>query len=228
MLVTSLPLCGNAFTTMRYAHHRIAVAESPCIFHCSLRTLRGSVQLVQRVQVFWVYYVPNIVAFWQICAKMSLFSALMCVNPQVQNTSSPSDRCRSGCCVVFEVVSLRQADSLVRTNACTCSALCAEIGVNRIDVALGDSLNGALANTCTASNAVFTNYVCHNAFLFKLLIIIFSVSGCNSIVPVRDNFAAGPPLLWCKDTFFILIYLKMMRGFSLFIHFLTLLQVMMQ
>ena len=149
-------------------------------------------------------------------------------NPQVQNTSSPSDRCRSGCCVVFEVVSLRQADSLVRTNACACSALCAEIGINRIDVALRDSLNGALANTCTASNAVFSNYVCHNAFLFKLLIIIFFFSSCNAVIPVWNNFAACPPLLWCKDTFFILIYLEMMRAFSSFIHFLTLLQVTMQ
>ena len=60
-------------------------------------------------------------------------------------------------CLLFS-----KADSLLRTYACACTALCAEIRVNRILFAFWDCLYWALANTCTACDAVVTNYVSHN------------------------------------------------------------------
>ena len=57
---------------------------------------------------------------------------------------------------------LSKADSLLRTYACACTALCAEIRVDRILFAFWDCLYWALANTCTACDAVVTNYVSHN------------------------------------------------------------------
>ena len=60
-------------------------------------------------------------------------------------------------CLLFS-----KADSLLRTYACACTALCAEIRVDRILFAFWDCLYWALANTCTACDAVVTNYVSHN------------------------------------------------------------------
>ena len=57
---------------------------------------------------------------------------------------------------------LRKRDCFVGANRSASTALCAEIGVDRILLAFGDCANRALINTCTASNAVVTNYVCHN------------------------------------------------------------------
>ena len=57
---------------------------------------------------------------------------------------------------------LCQADSLVGAYTCTCAALCAGIGVDRILVALRDSARRTLVNTGTACDAVVTNYVSHN------------------------------------------------------------------
>ena len=66
---------------------------------------------------------------------------------------------------------LAQADSLRRTNTCASTALCAEIGIDRILLTLRNCLNGALTLTCTASDAVVTNYICHNSYKCKLLIL---------------------------------------------------------
>ena len=60
-------------------------------------------------------------------------------------------------CLLFS-----KADSLLRTYACACTALCAEIRVDWILFAFRDCLYRALANTCTACDAVVTNYVSHN------------------------------------------------------------------
>ena len=60
-------------------------------------------------------------------------------------------------CLLFS-----KADSLLRTYACACTALCAEIRVDWILFAFWDCLYWALANTCTACDAVVTNYVSHN------------------------------------------------------------------
>ena len=58
---------------------------------------------------------------------------------------------------------LAQADSLRRTNTCASTALCAEIGIDRILLTLRNCLNGALTLTSTACDTIITNYVCHNA-----------------------------------------------------------------
>ena len=61
---------------------------------------------------------------------------------------------------------LLQADSLARTNVCAGTALDAEIGVDGVSRALGDSLLGAFADAGSASGAkIFTNFVSHNTFL---------------------------------------------------------------
>ena len=60
-------------------------------------------------------------------------------------------------CLLFS-----KAYSLLRTYACACAALCAEIRVDWILFAFRDCLYRALANTCTACDAVVTNYVSHN------------------------------------------------------------------
>ena len=55
-----------------------------------------------------------------------------------------------------------KADGLLRANACACATLCAEVRIDRILVALRDSLRRALADTCSTCDAIVTNYVCHN------------------------------------------------------------------
>ena len=59
---------------------------------------------------------------------------------------------------------LAQADSLRGANISACAALCAHIGVDRILFAFRDSARRTLVNTCTASDAVVTNYVSHNDY----------------------------------------------------------------
>ena len=56
---------------------------------------------------------------------------------------------------------LSKADSLIRTYISTCTTLCAEVWVDRVDIALRDSLRWALANTCTASDTILANNVSH-------------------------------------------------------------------
>ena len=62
-----------------------------------------------------------------------------------------------------------KANCFRRTNSGASSTLSAGICVDRITIALRDGLYGALINTCSACNAVFTNYVCHNVFCLLLL-----------------------------------------------------------
>ena len=72
------------------------------------------------------------------------------------------------CCVQHL---LGQADSLVGAYAGASSALGAEVGIDWILlIALRDSLNGALADTCTAADAVVTNYVSHNNLVLLLML----------------------------------------------------------
>ena len=59
-----------------------------------------------------------------------------------------------------------EADCLVRAYRSACSAFSALVRVDFVDIALRDSAHGALVNTCTASNAVITNYVSHNNLMF--------------------------------------------------------------
>jgi hypothetical protein len=49
-----------------------------------------------------------------------------------------------------------------RASACACTAVDANVSVNYVLVALlADSANGALSSTCTASDALVGNLVCH-------------------------------------------------------------------
>ena len=57
---------------------------------------------------------------------------------------------------------LGQADSATGASISTGATLGALVGVDRIDVALRDSANGAFVDTCAASNTIFTNYVSHS------------------------------------------------------------------
>ena len=57
---------------------------------------------------------------------------------------------------------LRKADSLIGTYVCTSATLGAKVRVDGIDVTFGDSLGGAFADTGTACDAVFTNYISHS------------------------------------------------------------------
>ena len=63
---------------------------------------------------------------------------------------------------------LSKADSLIRTNTCTCSTLCAEVCVDSVDIALRDSLYWTLADTCTTSDTIVADYVSHFLFFFMI------------------------------------------------------------
>ena len=56
-------------------------------------------------------------------------------------------------------------------NISASTAVCAEIGVDRIDVAFADSTSGTFVDAGTACNAVVTNYVSHSVCKFKMLCI---------------------------------------------------------
>ena len=74
-------------------------------------------------------------------------------------------RCLSGLVVALSepaVAFSGLADCARGASLSTCATLRALIGVDAIDVALGDSAHGAFVDTCAASDAVFTNYVSHN------------------------------------------------------------------
>ena len=60
---------------------------------------------------------------------------------------------------------LGQADGARGASIGTRAALGAFVGVDGIDIAFGDSANGAFIDAGAASNAVFTDYVSHS-FLF--------------------------------------------------------------
>lgn len=53
-------------------------------------------------------------------------------------------------------------DSVVRTNLSAAAAADASVGIDVIDVALRDSVNGANRHASAACDAVIANYVCHN------------------------------------------------------------------
>ena len=57
---------------------------------------------------------------------------------------------------------LGQADGTAGASVSASATLGALVGVDAVDVALGDSANGAFVDTCAASNTIFTNYVSHS------------------------------------------------------------------
>ena len=89
---------------------------------------------------------------------------------------------------------LGEADCLVRAYRSASTALCALVRIDFVDVALRDSANGALIDTCTASNAVITNYVSHNNKMFIV----------NTVLLIRNRSTtfAVVFLLFCKDSQF--------------------------
>ena len=63
---------------------------------------------------------------------------------------------------------LSEADSLIGANRGACAALCALIGIDVVDFAFRDCAYGALIDACTTCNTVVSNYVCHNANVYKM------------------------------------------------------------
>jgi hypothetical protein len=63
---------------------------------------------------------------------------------------------------------LLERDGAGGTSVGTGAALGALIGVDRIDITLRDSANGAFVDTSAASYAVFTNFVSHS-FLYLIV-----------------------------------------------------------
>ncbi len=57
-------------------------------------------------------------------------------------------------------------DSLAGAYFSTAAALDAGIGIDVIDIALRDSLNGAYGETCAAGNTLVGNYVSHFCLRF--------------------------------------------------------------
>ena len=55
-----------------------------------------------------------------------------------------------------------KADSARGANVCASAALGALVGVDAIDVALGDSSNGTFIDASAACYAVFANYISHS------------------------------------------------------------------
>ena len=96
--------------------------------------------------------------FFCLSSKRAMFSIQSCLYVAKKNGwEQRSQPLSLELCLLFS-----KADSLLRTYACACTALCAEIRVDRILFAFWDCLYWALANTCTACDAVVTNYVSHN------------------------------------------------------------------
>ena len=57
-------------------------------------------------------------------------------------------------------------DSFAGANLCAAAALDAGVGIDLVDIALGDSLNGAYGKTCAAGNTLVSNYVSHFCLRF--------------------------------------------------------------
>lgn len=74
-------------------------------------------------------------------------------------------------------VPLRKGNSLVRAYISACAALCADICVDRILVALRDCARGTLIDTSTASDTIVTNYVSHNVFYFEFIMFFAKEQG---------------------------------------------------
>ena len=63
---------------------------------------------------------------------------------------------------IFMLIKLLSLDSLYGTSACTSAAIDAFVSIDNVFViALRDSADGALTLTCTACNAVISNYMSH-------------------------------------------------------------------
>ena len=67
-----------------------------------------------------------------------------------------------------------QRDSAAGASVSACATLSAQLGVDRVLLALRDSSYGTLVDTCAACNTIITNYVCHDInpplkFLFLIL-----------------------------------------------------------
>ena len=82
---------------------------------------------------------------------------------------------------------LGEADCLVRAYRSASTALCALVRIDFVDVALRDSANGALIDTCTASNAVITNYVSHNNKMFIV----------NTVLLIRNRSTTFAVVFYC-------------------------------
>ena len=68
---------------------------------------------------------------------------------------------------MFTTVGLGQADSARGASVSASAAFRALVGVDAVDVAFGDSSDGALIDAGAASNTVFANYVSHSCVKFK-------------------------------------------------------------
>ncbi len=66
-----------------------------------------------------------------------------------------------GGCQEFRKKLFTGDDSLAGANACAGTAVDANIGVDNIDIAFRDSLNGTFGETSAASNTRVCNYVSH-------------------------------------------------------------------
>jgi hypothetical protein len=66
------------------------------------------------------------------------------------------------------VLELALDDSIVGTCTGTCTTVEAFVGIDYIDIALRDSLSGALTDTRTASNALVCNNVSHGLNFLSL------------------------------------------------------------
>ena len=66
-----------------------------------------------------------------------------------------------------------QSDSFAGASASAGAAFDAFIGIDFVDVAFGDSSNGALINAGAACYTVVTDYVSHNCLFFKGYSILF-------------------------------------------------------
>lgn len=68
--------------------------------------------------------------------------------------------------VICHMHYLARNNSFAGANFSTRTALNACVGIDVVDIAFGDSFNGAYGNTCSASNAFVSDYVSHDFFVF--------------------------------------------------------------
>lgn len=72
------------------------------------------------------------------------------------------------------VSSLSLLDSIVGTNRSAAAAADAGVGINLVDLALGDSLYRANRNTCSACHAAVCNYISHNFSFLKFRLVSYA------------------------------------------------------
>ena len=56
---------------------------------------------------------------------------------------------------------LFRMNSFYRTNVGTSTTICANVGIDFVDITFGNCFHRALINTCSASCAIFVNFVSH-------------------------------------------------------------------